>query len=85
MTNIFDQAASVTKAVINHISSGCQMADKDEQLERHQICQACEKFNKEEYRCGVCSCFLNYKIPLKTSTCPLNKWPNIMNNEVKNE
>ena len=51
-----------------------KMINKDEQLNRHQICQACDKFNKEEYRCGICKCFLQYKIPLATSQCPIGRW-----------
>lgn len=84
MANIFDQAASLTKAMAAWASAGLPIAGKDEQKERHEICGGCPSLMREEYRCGECKCYLLLKVPLKTSTCPLNRWPDLMK-EDKNE
>ena len=81
---IFQNAASIAKALAVQISAGCPIAGKEEQKERHDICENCPSLMKEEYRCGECKCFLLLKVPLKTSVCPLNHWPNLMK-EDKNE
>jgi len=52
---------------------------------RYNICQGCEKFEKEHERCGVCGCFMDIKTKLTTNRnyqknrveithCPLGKW-----------
>lgn len=83
--NIINQATSLAKALAAQIAAGMPMASKEEKSERHQICQLCDKFNEEEYRCNECGCFLKLKIPLKTSMCPLGKWKDLMKEEVKDE
>ena len=71
---IFQDAASIAKALALQIAAGCPMASDKEQAERHKICKGCEFLNKEEYRCGKCKCFLKLKIPLGTSECPIGLW-----------
>ena len=82
--SIFDQAASLAKATAAWVSAGLPLADKDEQKERHEICGGGPSLMREEYRCGECKCYITIKASLKTSTCPLNKWPDLMK-EDKNE
>jgi hypothetical protein len=74
---IFHDAASVAKALAIQIAAGFPMAGKEEQFERHQICQGCKLFNKEEYKCNECHCYLQLKIPLGTSECPKGYWGKI--------
>lgn len=81
--SIFKDAISVGKAIAAQIKAGCPMANQLEQLERHKICQSCDLLNKTEYRCTVCNCWLDYKIPLRTSVCPKGKWIDLMNIENK--
>ena len=67
MGEFLDKAASFAKAMAIQVAAGCPITEKYDQLERHKICQSCDKFNQKEYRCNVCSCFLKIKIPLATS------------------
>jgi len=66
-------------------------------LNRRSICDACEFYAKKSGTCGtpilgnkvnykgnkvkLCGCFMNIKILLKTSSCPIGRW----NAEVKKE
>lgn len=85
MSRIFKDAISVGKAIAAQIRAGCPMASQSEQLERHKICQSCDQLNVEEYRCNVCNCFLQLKVPLRTSVCPKGKWADLMKDEIKDE
>ena len=72
--SIFKDVVSITKALAIQIAAGCPIASDKEQEERHKVCQGCEFFKKEEYKCGKCGCFLKLKIPLGTSECPIGLW-----------
>lgn len=83
--SIFKDAASLAKALAIQIAAGFPIASKEEQEERHKICQSCDELNTEEYRCKICNCYIQIKASLGTSKCPLNKWPDLMNKENNNE
>jgi hypothetical protein len=38
--------------------------------QRLAICQACPKWNPRSKRCGICSCKTDWKVKLKSTTCP---------------
>lgn len=42
--------------------------------ERIEVCNSCEKLTKMK-TCGVCGCFMPFKVYFKIFNCPLNKWP----------
>lgn len=41
---------------------------------RIEICESCDRFNKNIRTCGECGCFMDIKINLKRSKCPKNYW-----------
>ena len=83
--SLFKDAASLAKALAIQIAVGMPMASKEEQLERHQICGQCPLLSETEYRCTVCNCWLDYKVPLRTSVCPKGQWPDLMSKGNDNE
>ena len=46
----------------------------EEESHRRSICEECPRFLKATKQCLECGCFINLKIKLKDSTCPLKKW-----------
>jgi hypothetical protein len=43
-------------------------------FERMNICQSCDKLEKDAFRCTECGCFMKTKTQLASASCPLNKW-----------
>ena len=43
-------------------------------LERAGHCQKCEWYYRPAKQCRQCGCFVNFKITLAESECPVNKW-----------
>jgi len=75
--SIIKQLVSLGSATLKQVAHGFPAASEKEMEERATACDGCEKLNREEYRCGVCNCFLKYKIVWRTSECPLDKWPKL--------
>ena len=48
------------------------LASADKAYKRLEICSTCEFF--KENRCSKCGCFMDKKIHLELSQCPVNKW-----------
>ena len=48
----------------------------EEKKSRMKICDACEFeiMKLGEKMCSKCSCFLKYKVMLKPTGCPIEKW-----------
>ena len=46
--------------------------------ERTRICRSCP-FGGDRPRCTQCGCFINTKVALLSSECPIGKWPSIRN------
>ena len=44
----------------------------DLRTQRLAICNSCEK--NEYMMCKECGCFLEFKVVLENSKCPVNKW-----------
>lgn len=83
--SIFTQLFTLSKAVLTQVAAGCPQSVDEEIERRSKICSECPSLMKETYQCGECKCFLKYKIPWKTSKCPLNKWPDLMKKEKSSE
>jgi hypothetical protein len=47
--------------------------------ERLDICQVCEKFDVEHFKCNECNCLMKLKTLLPWATCPLGKWNSFVN------
>ena len=48
----------------------------DEQLtkSRVDICQSCSLFDKQQFRCSSCGCYMKAKVQLQSAKCPIGKW-----------
>jgi hypothetical protein len=44
---------------------------------RLEICNSCERYDKDQKRCRECGCFMEYKAFMPYTSCPLDKWKNI--------
>jgi ribosomal protein L32 len=49
-------------------------ASKELAKQRLDVCQNCDKFKPMTHQCGICNCFMNLKVQLQDSICPLQKW-----------
>jgi hypothetical protein len=49
--------------------------DKEMYKRRLNVCVKCESYNDTLNQCKECGCFLILKAFMKSSTCPLSKWP----------
>lgn len=41
---------------------------------RYSICKQCDQFNPQNKKCKMCGCYMNIKVKLIYSECPLKKW-----------
>lgn len=39
-----------------------------------KICEACEKYKREEKLCSVCGCYMPIKTVIPLTSCPEGKW-----------
>lgn len=46
----------------------------DVEATRLAICGTCPKLDRTLRQCGQCGCFVDWKAPWATETCPLGKW-----------
>lgn len=67
--NLVEQAVASGTGVLN---GKPLMATIEKAKARLDICAACEFFS--EGRCSKCGCFMNKKVHLDASQCPMNKW-----------
>ena len=78
MPNIFDLALNLAKEATsiaaNTIKTGQTLVDDSTIKQRRSICTDCEHFLKEELRCGICGCYLQFKTKFAVSKCPKGKW-----------
>ena len=72
--SILSKLFNLSSAVITQVAAGCPVSSEEDRRARAEECAKCPSFNKEEYKCNECGCFLKYKIVWETSKCPLNKW-----------
>ena len=47
---------------------------KNKAEQRLATCNSCDKYNKDTKRCLMCGCFMEVKVFLLNSQCPLKKW-----------
>lgn len=81
-------AQSVAQSAVKGISGEQVLASKEQQKERLQICENCDKVMRFhdlpvgssitlKDRCGKCGCFIRGKVTLAVESCPLGKWSQI--------
>lgn len=71
------------KALWWHVNAGMPKADKQQILERYNICLDCEYMDKKKSQCLQCGCnlstkkiFMN-KLAWADQECPIMKWNKI--------
>lgn len=78
MPNPFELVLNLTKEAANiaanAIKTGQPFVDENTMKQRRSICTDCEFFLKEELRCGICGCYLQFKTKFAASKCPKDKW-----------
>lgn len=74
--SLFQQARNLAKQAwtsgIDVARGKPLLATAEKAAARLEICKACEFLNGD--RCTKCGCFMNAKIHVESSGCPINKW-----------
>ena len=70
---VITMAGNLAKAVAAHVADGLQKVTTADLEIRMQVCTLCE--SRRDNRCMVCGCFLEAKAGMRSSVCPLGKWP----------
>lgn len=72
---IFFELTNTSIDIVNDlIRRGAVMATEEKAETRMNICAACKCFEKESSRCSLCGCFMNVKVRIDSTKCPINKW-----------
>jgi hypothetical protein len=50
------------------------IAPKELKQERIKLCTECPSYDENKDKCKECGCYVAYKVMLRKSKCPLNKW-----------
>jgi len=79
MPSLWQQAKSLTKAVVDHTKTGFKNVSESEQQRRMEICRGCELFIADTQKCGKCHCYMPVKTMWSSSKCPLDppKWDQV--------
>lgn len=70
----FSFTSTLKDAVVKAAHEGTVLAGNMTLAKRMDTCTKCEFLIHESSRCSKCGCFMNYKVRLAASKCPLNKW-----------
>ena len=74
--SVFQQARNLAKQAwlsgVDVAKGKPLLSTAEKANERIKICNGCEFFKED--RCVKCGCFMNAKIHLESSRCPINKW-----------
>lgn len=68
--SLLKQAASLGKAAVTFVASGCATVDRAEFERRHGICEACPNFDAAQDRCNLCGCLTQVKLWGEAMHCP---------------
>jgi hypothetical protein len=78
--NILYRIKTFIQSLFWHIYSGFPKSSQELILQRYDICNSCEDFDKKNSQCFVCGCNINKKkiflnkLAWADQECPLNKW-----------
>jgi len=74
--SVFQQARNLAKQAwlsgVDMAKGKPLLSNAEKANERIKICEGCEFFKQS--RCLKCGCFMNAKIHVESSRCPINKW-----------
>jgi len=76
--SILTKALTLGSAVANHVADGMSKCSKTELAIRLDICDKCPE--RKDTTCTKCGCLLTVKAGWKTATCPMDKWPALIEN-----
>lgn len=87
MPSTWSMVKSFTKELSRYIKEGAPNVSVEDYVQRVSACEACEHFKKDNARCGLCGCKIEYKAQWKTSNCPdiPPRWKPQVINHGKNE
>lgn len=71
--SIANMAYNLIADTAKYVKSGFENCSQEEVNKRLSICNQCPHL--DDGRCNQCGCFVNIKAILKSSQCPLDKWP----------
>jgi hypothetical protein len=71
---LFNLGSTAVDVMTEYSRRGLLVADEKKVNMRMELCSGCKMFEKESTRCKLCGCFMNLKIRLVSSTCPVGKW-----------
>lgn len=76
LPSLWKQAKNFAGAMVDHAKDGFKNVDEEEAGRRLSICETCEYFRSEDYRCSHpdCGCFMRAKVKLRSSICPIGRW-----------
>jgi len=74
MPSFLEMITNAGKAALEAANSGLDVRDKEQTETCLKICAICPHLVIDPFRCGICGCFLEYKIKLKAWHCPQNRW-----------
>lgn len=72
--SILSKLFSLTKATVSYIASGMKQTTDEELKRRLEICGTCTLFDKENFKCKACGCYLKYKAGWADQHCKEEKW-----------
>jgi len=71
--SLFAKALNLGEALANHVADGMSKVTKEQMADRLSVCQRCPFISGGN--CTKCGCILSVKAGWKTSECPDNRWP----------
>jgi hypothetical protein len=73
LPGVIELASNFAIAMAEHVADGLKHVDHDDYQARLEACTICDQ--RHDNRCAACGCFLHGKAALRSSDCPLARWP----------
>lgn len=70
----FNLSETAKQSLAGFFRTGAIFASKEVIDERMNTCSSCDKLVPNTCRCSMCGCYMNTKVRLLHSTCPVRKW-----------
>jgi hypothetical protein len=70
----FNLSETTRQSIAGFFRTGTMFASKDIIDQRMNQCAACDKLIPKTCRCSMCGCYMNTKVRILHSSCPIHKW-----------
>lgn len=70
-----EMAKNLASAAVDAARDGFRRAPAEVVNARLEVCRSCEWFRPRDRRCAKCGCGTSAKASLRSSRCPLGRWP----------